>query len=76
MAFKTYIARDGSWGDAEGLVVADTTDWTPWMFLALDDESDSKKAELAQHFMIGVHPWKDAMCVTCGLEARALNVSE
>lgn len=36
----TYFATDGSYGDPNGLVILDTTDWTPEDWDNIDAESD------------------------------------
>lgn len=44
----TYFAMDGNYGDAAGLTVVDTTDWTDDDFQMLDYVSDEKRVLAAQ----------------------------
>ena len=50
--------------------------WTPWMWSAIADAEDGDKVQLIAHFKKKEHLWKDRMCVTCGLEPKALNLDE
>lgn len=44
----TYFAKDGNYGDAAGLTVVDTTDWTDDDFQMLDYVSDDLRVLAAQ----------------------------
>lgn len=44
---KTYFAVDGSYGDGDGIVIADTTYWTDEDFDAIDNETDYYRPQLA-----------------------------
>lgn len=44
---QTYFASDGSYGDAENMVVLDTSNWTNSEFEILDWAQDEERAELA-----------------------------
>lgn len=50
---KTYFAADGNYGDAEGLVILDTTGWTPdhWGYIAM--LSDGQRAEVGEDLAAG-----------------------
>lgn len=43
-----YFAADGSYGDAEGLVVVDTADWSDDEFDAVVGCADSERRDLAR----------------------------
>lgn len=51
---KTYFTTDGTYGDAEGLVVLDTTGWTPdhWDYIAT--LSDGRRAEVGEDLAAGL----------------------
>ena len=40
----TYFGLDGNYGDAAGLVVVDTSNWTADDFDLIDEASDDKRA--------------------------------
>jgi hypothetical protein len=44
---KHYFAVDGNFGNAEGLVTIDTSDWTEDEWFAIDDASDSDRIRVA-----------------------------
>jgi hypothetical protein len=44
----TYFAKDGNYGDAAGLTVVDTTDWTDDDFEMLDYVGDERRVLAAQ----------------------------
>lgn len=44
----TYFATDGNYGDAAGLTVVDTSDWTTPDFEMLDYVSDDRRILAAQ----------------------------
>jgi len=44
----TYFATDGNYGDAAGLTVVDTSDWTDSDFQMLDGVSDWQRVLAAQ----------------------------
>lgn len=72
----TYFAVDGSFGKAEGLVVVDTTDWTPDMWECIEEEWEHSRPALAKHFASGYHLWQDAMCNSCGLRPEQVDITE
>lgn len=41
---NTYFATDGSYGDANGLVIVDTSAWTQQQWLMVEETSDSFRA--------------------------------
>ena len=43
----TYFAEDGSFGDARGLVVLDTSNLTEEDWLTIEEASDSERAQVA-----------------------------
>jgi hypothetical protein len=45
---KTYFAEDGSYGDAERLVVMDTSDWTDEEWQKIEEASDWERPAIAQ----------------------------
>lgn len=45
---KTYFAEDGSYGDAERLVVMDTSDWTDEDWEKIEEASDWERPTVAQ----------------------------
>lgn len=48
---KTYFAADGTYGDAEGLLVVDTTDWDEDDWAAVDYTTDSARLEIARQLV-------------------------
>jgi hypothetical protein len=44
---KHYFATDGSYGDAEGLVIIDTSDWTDDEWGLVEDAPDDQRAAIA-----------------------------
>lgn len=44
---RHYFATDGSYGDAEGLVVVDTSDWTDDEWDLIADAPESLRASVA-----------------------------
>ena len=44
---KTYFALDGSYGDAEGMVVIDTSNWTDEQWYDIETSSDSERVDVA-----------------------------
>lgn len=44
----TYFAQDGSWGDAEGLLILDVSRWSEMDFEIIRDAPDFERMELAQ----------------------------
>ena len=50
----SYFAIDGSYGDAEGMVVADTSDWTNEMWIFISEVSDYDRGYVAECFENGV----------------------
>lgn len=53
-SFLSYFAIDGSYGDAEGMVVADTSDWTNEMWDMIHESSDFDRGYIAECFENGV----------------------
>ena len=49
----SYFALDGSYGDAEGMVVADTSDWTTKEWTMIHESSDFDRAYIAYCFENG-----------------------
>lgn len=43
----TYFAKDGSYGDASGLVIVDTSKWTEETWRMIDETSDNFRATRA-----------------------------
>ena len=43
----TYFALDGNYGDADGIVIVDTSGWTEDDWTAIDEVGDSDRANLA-----------------------------
>lgn len=43
----TYFAADGSYGDARGMYVVDTSDWTESEWVMIDDAHDDERAAVA-----------------------------
>jgi hypothetical protein len=41
---NTYFATDGSYGDASGLVIVDTSKWTHEQWQMIEETSDSFRA--------------------------------
>lgn len=52
----TYFAADGSWGDAVGLTIIDTTAWTEGDYEKLDGVSDENLPDAA----VAVSDWVEA----------------
>ena len=46
--YLTYIADDGNYGDASGLAIVDTSEWTEDDWARLDDEHDWNRPETAR----------------------------
>lgn len=44
----TYFAKDGSYGDASGLVIVDTSDWDERDWDAIDRASDDYRCTVAR----------------------------
>lgn len=44
----TYFAADGNYGDAEGLVMIDTTDWTEDEWMTIEYAPENERARIAQ----------------------------
>lgn len=43
----TYFALDGNYGDADGIVIVDTTGWSEEDWTAIDEVGDADRANLA-----------------------------
>ena len=43
-----YFAKDGSYGDALGLVVVDTSEWTEADWVRIDEAMDDERPEIAE----------------------------
>jgi len=43
-----YFAKDGNYGDALGLVVVDTSDWTEEHWVLIDEAMDDERPEIAE----------------------------
>lgn len=43
-----YFAKDGSYGDALGLVVVDTSEWTEQDWILIDEAMDDERPEIAE----------------------------
>lgn len=50
----SYFAADGSYGNAEKMVIVYTSDWTDEMWNTIHESSDSDRAYIAQCFEEGV----------------------
>ena len=48
MTQLSYFAKDGNYGDANGIVVVDTTAWTTEDFELMDQASDENRPTLAR----------------------------
>lgn len=46
---KTYFAKDGSFGAADGLIVIDTSEWTQDDWDAVESGTDQDRAVVALH---------------------------
>lgn len=44
----TYFAADGNYGDAEGLVMIDTTDWTEDEWMTIEYSPENERIRIAQ----------------------------
>lgn len=42
-----YFAADGNYGDASGLVVVDTSEWTEADWVRIDEAMDDERPEIA-----------------------------
>jgi len=73
---NTYFSDDGNYGPANGLIMFNTDGWSPEMWQEIIDVEDNERSSLAVHFSSGHHPWRDAMCNTCGLTPFELGVLE
>ena len=49
----TYFAADGTYGDAEGIVILDTSGWADVQWDAVDVASDSVRAHVARRMSGG-----------------------
>ena len=47
MKMTAYFAADGSYGDATGLVIIDTSNLTEEDWLTIEEASDSERAQVA-----------------------------
>lgn len=47
-----YFATDGNYGDANGLVLVDTTNWTEDDWLLIEDAHDSERADMAERITL------------------------
>ena len=43
-----YFAKDGNYGDALGLVVVDTSEWTEQDWVLIDEAIDDERPEIAE----------------------------
>ena len=43
-----YFAKDGNYGDALGLVVVNTSEWTEQDWVLIDEAMDDERPEIAQ----------------------------
>lgn len=43
----TYFATDGNYGNADGIVIVDTSDWSEENWTAIDEVGDADRANLA-----------------------------
>lgn len=43
----TYFAQDGSFGDAHGIIILDTDDWTNKQWLKIDQADDDDRIVVA-----------------------------
>jgi hypothetical protein len=48
MKQSSYFAPDGNYGDAEGLLLLDTTDWSEDDWLAIEEAGDFNRTQVAQ----------------------------
>jgi len=63
-----YFASDGSYGDAGGLEIHDTFDWTDAMWEEIESATDNRRPELSDHFAKNEHELDgDKQCIECGL---------
>ena len=44
---STYFALDGNYGEAQGMVVIDTTKWSEDDWTQIEEASDSERAQVA-----------------------------
>jgi len=71
----TYFASDGSYGDADGIEIHDTDNWTEAMWDAIDVATDNRRPSLSDHFAEGKHefnPEYDNQCDVCDLKEEQL----
>lgn len=75
----TYFASDGSYGDADGIEIHDTDNWTDAMWQAIDEATDNRRPSLSDHFAEGKHefnPDNDSLCDECDLKEEQLSKPE
>ena len=80
-----YFAVDGSYGDADSIIIinTDTTNaWSKAVWTAIEEASDYGRIEVVQHFIKGNHnfieselfPANEKRCIHCELTAEQLAV--
>jgi hypothetical protein len=72
---KMYFASDGSFGDAEGIEIHDTSDWTDAMWEEIESATDNSRPSLSDHFAKGEHefnPEFESRCDECSLTQEQL----
>lgn len=47
-SFGLYVAVDGNWGDASGIVIIDDTNWEQSDYRMIDEATDSNKVDVAE----------------------------
>lgn len=48
-----YFAADGNYGDAAGIVILDTTDWSKDVWEYVEMLSEGQRAEIAEDILLG-----------------------
>jgi hypothetical protein len=64
---KHYFATDGNWGDASGMAIVKTDHWTERIWEVMEDQSDWRMPEMAEHFDRGVHSPADKNTDVCDI---------
>lgn len=73
-----YFAEDGSWGNAEDILILDedaTDHFTQAVWERISDASDNERLDIARHFAYNECVTNDDTpeCQTCGLTANQIN---
>lgn len=71
-----YFALDGNYGDAAGLTVIDTGDWTESDFAIIDEASDGDRPEVARLVSDWIQLERNSEFIEMQLERQGIDISQ